>query len=208
MSNKIQILVVDDHPAVAFGTKMILEKMDGFEVAGVVHTGQLCMEFIANHHTDIIFLDFLLPDCSGMDVAAKIKELNENIHIVVFTGVDFIPLLNSFLDLRISGIMSKDSNEEQIHNMLISIMNGQTVIPLSLFQKIRITTEELPPSAVLSEEEIDIMSLIINGSTNEQIAHHIEMSKRSVDNYVRKIYDKFGVKSRAQAIEKYLQTKK
>ncbi|UUZ86630.1 helix-turn-helix transcriptional regulator [Paenibacillus sp. P26] len=57
----------------------------------------------------------------------------------------------------------------------------------------------------MTEDEMHIMMLVTQGSTNEQIAKDIHMSKRSVDNYLKKIYDKLGVRARAQAVERFLQ---
>ncbi|MDT2236299.1 response regulator transcription factor [Paenibacillus larvae] len=152
-------------------------------------------------------MDFHLPDMTGLEVASGMMKTHEELKIVIFTGIDFMPILNNLLSLGISGIMSKDSSEEQITNMVNCLIEGQTAISLELFRQLQLGKGEDDGTA-LTDEEINIMNQIIKGATNEQIAEVIHMSKRSVDNYVRKIYDKFGVKSRAQAIEKFIQMKR
>ncbi|MFS0837353.1 response regulator transcription factor [Paenibacillus sp. UNC499MF] len=206
--NKIQhILIVDDHPAMAYGTKFILEQEENIQVVGVATTGEMGVEMMVKLNPSIIFLDFHLPDLTGMEVAVKMKELNKDVQIVIFTGIDYMPILNNLLELGVCGIMSKDSSEDQIRNMMRALKEGQSVIPISLLHQMRLSHPDDDLSS-LTDEEINIMNQIVKGATNEQIADEIHMSKRSVDNYVRKIYDKFGVKSRAQAIEKFLQIKR
>ncbi|GKS09346.1 nitrate/nitrite response regulator protein [Paenibacillus chitinolyticus] len=206
--NKIQhILIVDDHPAMAYGTKFILEQEENIQVVGVATTGEMGVEMMMELNPSIIFLDFHLPDLTGMEVAVKMRELNKDVQIVIFTGIDYMPILNNLLELGVCGIMSKDSSEDQIRNMMRALKEGQSVIPISLLHQMRLSHPDDDLSS-LTDEEINIMNQIVKGATNEQIADEIHMSKRSVDNYVRKIYDKFGVKSRAQAIEKFLQIKR
>ncbi|MCY9593143.1 DNA-binding response regulator [Paenibacillus chitinolyticus] len=206
--NKIQhILIVDDHPAMAYGTKFILEQEENIQVVGVATTGEMGVEMMVELNPSIIFLDFHLPDLTGMEVAVKMRELNKDVQIVIFTGIDYMPILNNLLELGVCGIMSKDSSEDQIRNMMRALKEGQSVIPISLLHQMRLSHPDDDLSS-LTDEEINIMNQIVKGATNEQIADEIHMSKRSVDNYVRKIYDKFGVKSRAQAIEKFLQIKR
>ncbi|MFD7522695.1 response regulator [Paenibacillus chitinolyticus] len=206
--NKIQhILIVDDHPAMAYGTKFILEQEENIQVVGVATTGEMGVEMMVELKPSIIFLDFHLPDLTGMEVAVKMRELNKDVQIVIFTGIDYMPILNNLLELGVCGIMSKDSSEDQIRNMMRALKEGQSVIPISLLHQMRLSHPDDDLSS-LTDEEINIMNQIVKGATNEQIADEIHMSKRSVDNYVRKIYDKFGVKSRAQAIEKFLQVKR
>ncbi|MEC0246122.1 response regulator [Paenibacillus chitinolyticus] len=206
--NKTQhILIVDDHPAMAYGTKFILEQEENIQVVGVATTGEMGVEMMVKLNPSIIFLDFHLPDLTGMEVAVKMRELNKDVQIVIFTGIDYMPILNNLLELGVCGIMSKDSSEDQIRNMMRALKEGQSVIPISLLHQMRLSHPDDDLSS-LTDEEINIMNQIVKGATNEQIADEIHMSKRSVDNYVRKIYDKFGVKSRAQAIEKFLQIKR
>lgn len=207
MMRRVQILIVDDHPAMAYGTKMILEAMPDVQVCGIAGTGEKGLALASAEHPDIVFLDFNLPDMSGGEAAVKLRELLPDAHIVIFSGIDIIPMFNNLVNLRVSGIVSKDSSEEQIKNVVRCLLEDQAVIPIELFHQMALTGNEGPGNK-LTEEEEHIMELVLKGATNEQIAEDVHMSKRSVDNYMRKIYDKFGVKSRAQAVEKYMQSKR
>ncbi|MEW9698630.1 response regulator transcription factor [Paenibacillus sp. SI8] len=113
-------------------------------------------------------------------------------------------MYDELLNLNISGILSKDSSEEHLRNVVRCMMEGQTAIPVALFKQLRINKLEVEQET-LTEQEIHIMSLIVEGHTHEQIGDSLFFSKRSIDNYLRKIYEKLGVQNKSQAIQKFTQ---
>lgn len=207
MNNTLRALIVDDHPVMAGATKSILERIQGVQVVGMVGSGAACIDFVAAHQPELVFLDYHLPDQFGSGVAKQIKELYPRIHIVIFTGIDVADMYNHLLEIGVSGIISKESGESAIQNMVRSIMDGCTVVPLSLFHKMRLVAELSAHEVVLTQDEVRIMSMLVKGATHEQIANEIYVSKRSVDNYLKRIYSKWGVKSKAQALEQFVQSK-
>jgi two-component system competent response regulator ComA len=206
MNEEVKILIVDDHPLIAQATQYTLEQMPGIQVIGIAGNGKMCMELIDQHQPDIVFLDFQLPDQYGDEVAKWIKTKYPQIHIVIFSGIDITDLLNHFIELKVSGIVSKESGGDTLRDLVKSLLKNQTVLPLSLFHQMRFI-ERNPQPQLLTEDEVLMMTRVVEGFTNEQIGDEIHMSKRSVDNYLRRIYEKFGVKSRSQAIEKFVQSK-
>jgi DNA-binding NarL/FixJ family response regulator len=206
VSKLMKVLVVDDHPLFAQATKQLLEQIERIEVVGVVGNAHECMNAIHTHDLDIIFLDYQLPDQFGTELAATIKEDFPHIHIVIFTGKDISDLMNNFLELQVSGILSKESSESTIIQLVHCIMHNHTMIPLSLFHQLRRVTRRLDVESILTPDEVQIMVLLVRGETHEQIAAFIRISKRSVDNYLKKIYQKLNVQSRIQAIEKFIQS--
>lgn len=207
MDDIVKIIVVEDHPLMAQATAQLLNSMDRMEVVGIAGNAKECMILMEQHRPTIVFLDFQLPDIIGTQVTEEIKSLYPDTHVVVFSGIDITDLFNKFLELNVSGIISKGSGADIIQNTVNSIMNGFTLLPLSLFQQMRMITDEAAAEVILTEEEVEIMALVVNGSTHEQIAEQIHASKRSVDNYLKKIYEKFGVDSKPRAIEKFVKSK-
>jgi two-component system competent response regulator ComA len=206
MSMLRRVIIVDDHPVMAKATQTILEQMDNIEVIGIAASGQACLEMTALYKPDIVFLDYNLPDQFGSGVARQIKKLSPETHIVIFTGIDVTDMYNHLIEIGVSGIISKESGERVIQNMVRCILDNCTMIPLSLYRGMRLTTSLPAQDAQLTKDEIHIMTLVVRGSTQEQVANEIFVSKRSVDNYLKKIYNKLGVKSRVQAIEKFVQS--
>jgi two-component system competent response regulator ComA len=205
MMKVVKAIVVDDHPLMAQATKELLEEIEGIEVIDVARDGQRCLELVEQHHPDLVFLDYQLPDRVGTEVAAQIKSMYPEIHIVIFTGVDVSALMEVFLELQVSAVISKGTRHITIQHMIGCILENYVVMPRPVLQALKGNVST--PASVLTEEEVLIMTLIIKGTTLEQIAAQIHISKRSVDNYQRKIYGKLGVKTRVEAIEAFVRSK-
>lgn len=210
--DEMKVIIIDDHPLMANATKDLLEKMDGIRVVGVAGTGQACMELVEKYNPDMVFLDFQLPDGFGDELARKIKAFNSAVHIVIFSGMEMSELYNPLIQLEVSGILSKEAGPEQIEAMVNCLRYNLTILPLPVFHQMRWVENEneaeeaeQEEDMLLTEEEQEMMNMVVKGFTNEQIAENIHMSKRSVDNYLKKIYQKFEVGSRAQAIRKYVE---
>ena len=202
MTQPYKILIVDDHTLFAFGTKGLLEQMDHVVVVGIATTGEACLRDVEAHRPDLVLLDYNLPDQSGYKIVQQIHALNEDIQVVILTGINYMSMYNQLLDVRISGIVSKASSEEQLRNVVRCIMDGQTAIPTDLYRQLRLNKSQADPGS-LTPQEIHMMSLVVEGHTHEQISEVLFTSKRSVDNYLRKIYDKLGVSNKNQAIQKF-----
>ncbi|MDF2669014.1 MAG: DNA-binding response regulator [Paenibacillus sp.] len=204
MKKPISVIVVDDHPLMAEATKQVLDQIEGVQVMDIAYNGKSCMELMELHQPNMVFLDYQLPDQVGTDLARQIKLKYPDIHIVIFTGVDVTDMINNFLELQVSAIISKGTTRAAIKNMIGCILENHIVIPKSAMHKLRLTGVNQDP--MLTEDEVTIMSMIIKGATLEQIGERIHISKRSIDNYQRRIYDKLGVETRSEAIEKFIKS--
>ncbi|CAM3421539.1 response regulator [Brevibacillus invocatus] len=205
-SNRCKVLIVDDHPTVSFGTRFILEGVEKYEVVGVADRGVLAVEMFEQFSPHVILLDLMLPDMEGIEVARRMKEHNPDAHIVIFTGMNYLPILQKLIAIGISGVLTKEATPEQVIRMIEAVQGGETVIPLSLFRQIdfqktksKASTKDQP----LTEKESYILTRVGRGFTNKQIAKELYMTTRSIEYYLTNIYQKLDVKSRAEAIEKY-----
>lgn len=210
MAKKKKILIVDDHPTVSFGTRMILEKVEGVEVIGIAESGKAAMECFLQEHPDIIFLDLHLPDIEGLEVAKKMKTISSEVDLIIFTGMDYFPILGRLLSVGISGVLTKDASAEQMIRLVERVKDGETIIPIEVFKQLQIKGKGKPSGwfkeATLTEKEEHILVLVSKGYTNHKIAKEIFMTTRSVEYYLTRIYEKLNVKSRAEAVEKFLKT--
>ncbi|MDB5054751.1 MAG: Two-component response regulator ComA [Bacilli bacterium] len=207
MKQTVKVVVIDDHPLMAQATKQLLEQIENVIVVSIANDGASGFEQVKQHQPDLVFLDYHLPDDLGTTIAERIKGQFPHVHVVIFTGIDISDLMNRFLEIKISGIISKETSEASIKHMIPIIMDNHIVLPQVLFNKIKLSSIRPSQEVSLTDEEILMMTMVVKGSTQEQIADHIHASKRSVDNYLRKIYEKYSVKTRIQAVEQFLQSK-
>lgn len=208
MGETVKALVVDDHPLVANATKELLEQTGEITVIGVVGTGKQCMEQVQLHLPELVLLDYQLPDMTGTEITKQIKSRYPRTRVIIFTGVDYLEFFDQLVEAGVSGILSKESSMRTIRNMINCILDNHTMLPLSVYQDLKLQTHAGSAFTELDQEEIQIMNMLISGSTYEQIANAIHMSKRTVDNYMKRIFDKMGVKTRLEAIEAFLVNKK
>lgn len=205
--NPIHVLIVDDHPLMADATARTLEQIEQVHVIGVVHNGLDCLRLVETKRPHIVILDFNLPEMYGDEVSKAIKAIDPSIHIVIFTGIEFVQLYDHLIGLEVSAVLSKETSGTVLRSLILLLGENFTVLPIPFLHKLRLTHNSGDSAQVLQADDVEIMNMITQGMTNEQIAAKIYMSKRTVDNYIRKIYDKMEVKSRAQAIEKFTQNK-
>lgn len=207
MNRKSKILIVDDHPLMAEATSTTLQQIEGVQIVGIAATGKQCLQLVDLHVPDIIFLDYNLPDQFGDEIAKIIKAKYPATHLVIFSGIELSHLYNHLIGLEVSAVISKESSGVLIKSLVTLLLENFTVMPVPVFHKMRVASGNLHQTDLLDEDEVNIMTMIVQGLTNEQMAEEVHMSKRTVDNYVRKIYEKLGVKSRAQAVDKFNQFK-
>lgn len=210
MKRGFKTIVVDDHPVVARATTHILEQIEGIEIVGIAGNGEGCMALVEEHQPDLLFLDYHLPDQYGSQIAERVKRVCPHTHIVIFTGIDVADIYNQLIEIGVSGILSKEVGETTIQNLVRCILDNHTMIPLPIYRQMKLYSRQPIVDEEehfdLSADEIVIMTLLVKGATHEQIAEHIHVSKRSVDNYLKKIYDKLDVPSRILAIEKFVRS--
>ncbi|WP_261305544.1 response regulator transcription factor [Paenibacillus andongensis] len=207
MIKKSKILIVDDHPLMAEATSNTLQQIEGIQIIGIAGTGKQCLELVDLHVPDIVFLDYNLPDQYGDEIAKIIKGKYPGIHLVIFSGIELSHLYNYLIGLKVSAVISKESSGTLIKSLATLLIENFTVIPVPVFHKMKVDSGNLHQTDSLDDDEVHMMTMIVQGLTNEQMAEEVHMSKRTVDNYIRKIYEKLGVKSRAQAVDKFNQFK-
>lgn len=201
------IVIIDDHPLMATATKELLERSLDVSVIALTRNAQEGLETVSRMLPDLVLLDYRLPDMSGSDVAEQLNRMYPDIHVVIFSGIDVTAMVPRLIELQVSGIISKESPQDAIVKAVACVLDGFVVFPQSGVHQLFVLPTPLLLEADLTEDEIALMTLIVKGHTLEQVADAIHMSKRSVDNYQRRVYDKLGVKGRAQAIEAFIRTK-
>jgi two-component system competent response regulator ComA len=203
--SKIIIIIVDDHPAIAYGTKMILEQNSDYQVVDVISDVAHVPDAILHYHPQLMLIDMHMPGMNGRELAKVIKTISPRTQVVIFSGFDLTPMWNQLNQVGVSGIMSKNATPRQIMRMVEAILEGETVIPISLMKNLVYNQQvtELLQTIELSAREMVIMNMVCDGFTNQQIAKHLIVSTRSAENYISKIYEKLGVRTRLEAIETY-----
>lgn len=205
MAKTIRALIIDDHPAMAAGLKLLLEQESSIQVVGIAVSGKEGVELASKLRPSVVLLDLSLPDSSGVHICSQIKDSYPSTHIIIHTGYDYEPYFNLLLENGASGMLNKSASPQDVIQMIHAVLQGNTIIPLHLLRKMQlIRSEEVKHywEADLTATEQKIVSLIVTKATNADIAAKINTSESSVEKYLKKIYDKLGVRTKNEAIAK------
>ncbi|WP_160032886.1 response regulator transcription factor [Paenibacillus sp. An7] len=201
-----QVVLIDIHPTSMLGTKLILEEHQDLSVKAMVSTGREGLIEVDRHHPDLVLMDYKLPDGEADTFIEQMKQLSADTHIIVMTDEDDLKLFRKYIGIGASGVISKQSSPLKLIHLITGLREGLASIPLTWLQNEdwgQLGQPELDVDLQLTDMEKFIMERIVQGITYDKIAKEIDVSRRSVDNYLRKIYTKLDVSSRAQAIEQF-----
>ncbi|GGO01588.1 response regulator transcription factor [Saccharibacillus kuerlensis] len=203
----LNILLLDDHPAVTEGTKLILEKDQEFRVTAFDKFDGL-IEIVQQQHFDVMLFDLFMPPFNGIDLASEVIKHVPDACILIYTGFDIGPHLNRLIDAGLSGYVPKTSTREQLVGAIRCAMRREVVLPLDVFRDMRKNQQEAvaerPASSrpSLLERDIEILQQISQGKGNRLIAEQMCMSQRSLEYQLTHLFQKLGVKSRIEAVGK------
>lgn len=201
----IKMIIVDDHPAIAYGTKAILEQNLNYQVVDIINSVDLVADSVILHYPQIMFVDMNLPGMNGRELTMMIKKISPRTNVIMFSGFDLIPMWNQLIQAGVSGMLSKNASPEQIMRMIGAVLDGETVIPINILNQLVFNENptEILQTVELTEREQQIMTMISDGLSNAQIGKTLIVSTRTAENYISKIYEKLAVKTRLEAIEAY-----
>lgn len=200
----IHILLVDDHPSVMEGTKMILEQEGDMKVH-LANSAEEVLEMVGSQSFDVMLFDLHIADVNGIDLAKQVLSLNPGSIILIYTGFEFNNHFNMMIETGIFGFISKTTNREQLVTSVRCALRGEVILPLSLVRQLRRTTvtgsemDDDQAAFSVSNKEYEILKEIARGKSNKEIAELVLMSQRSLEYSLTSLFQKLKVKSRIEA---------
>ncbi|OKQ00247.1 response regulator transcription factor [Paenibacillus sp. P46E] len=201
-----RVVIVGCHPTSMLGTKLILEEEQEIEVVGMFSTWNEAVYTVQQQQPDLVLTDYEMPEGKVEGALVEMKQSSKGTHFIIMTEEEDSDLFQPLMELGASGVLSKGASPRQLLQMIGGLREGFLSIPLDWVEKgLRpmTTSRGLNGLLQLTQTETFIMERIVQGITYDKIALEIEVSRRSIDNYLRKIYVKLEVSTRAQAIEKF-----
>jgi len=201
--DKIRLLLADDHKMVREGLKAFFAPANQFEVVAEASNGNEAVQRASQVKPDVILLDLIMPGMDGIEAAKEIKKQMPDAKIIIVTSSLEEAKVIAAIRAGASGYLLKDSSPTEIENAIHKVYQGDTVFPSRITNIIvkELNRPEKPPSKcdTLTERETDILKLVANGLSNQEIAERLFLSVWTVRTYVTSILDKLGVDNRTQA---------
>lgn len=187
MDEDIRILIADDHPIFRAGIRQVLEKERHLRIVGECADGEEALRSIMDLHPDVAVLDFQMPRMTALDVVRRLAATGVETRVVLLTMVDDRKIFLEAMDLGVSGYVLKDSAVTEIVQAVKSVVDERPFISpvLTRFLLEQRAKSGAPPSAIhlLTPTEARILKLIGELKSNREIAEHLFISKRTVENH-------------------------
>lgn len=198
---KIRILIVDDHNTVRKGLLILLEVFDDFEVVGEVNNGKSGVDFCWGECPDVVLMDMIMPVMDGITATRLVREACPDTQILAFTSFSDEETVQEVLKAGAIGYIMKDVSADELASAIRRAYSGKpTLSPEAAQALISATTR--PPSIGhdLTERELEVLALMVEGLNNREIGERLGISSATVKNHVSNILSKMEIVSRTQAI--------
>ncbi len=202
MGNPIRILITDDHPVVREGLCGLIATEPGMLVVGEASDGVEAVERSRDLQPDIILLDLAMPHKDGLSAISEIKMAAPDARILVLTsfaeGAKIFPAIKA----GANGYLLKDTSPQELLQAIHKVYNGESPLDSQVAKKVveRISQPKgSRPENLLTEREKQVLRLVAQGLSNEEIAERLVTTERTVRSHVSSILGKLQLENRTQA---------
>lgn len=203
-----RVVVADDQTVVREGIVMLLGLLPGVEVVGAAGDGEEAVALVAELAPDVVLMDLRMPRCDGVEATRRIRAQYPGTQVVVLTTFADDESLFPALKAGARGYLTKDAGGDEIVRAVHSVLSGDAGLSPSIQRRLleRLSDPE-PPQPVpveapdgLTAREVEVLALIAEGLTNQEIARELHVSTATVKTHINNLFAKTGIKDRAQAV--------
>ncbi|MEX2327694.1 MAG: UvrY/SirA/GacA family response regulator transcription factor [Pseudomonadales bacterium] len=194
----IRILVVDDHKLVRLGTSRLLSDTDGFEVIGQAESGEQAIELVRELSPDIVLMDIQMPGIGGLEATRRCLRADPDVKIIALSVYEEEPYPSKLLKTGAHGYLTKRADPEEIILAIRKVMAGQRYISSEIAQQLALrpfNEDQASPFELLSNREMQIALMVINGHKVPDISNALSLSPKTVNSYRYRIFDKLSINS-------------
>jgi two-component system NarL family response regulator len=200
---KIRVVVADDFPLVREGVARALNHDPALEVVGQATTGNEAIQLAEELRPDVMILDLRMPDLGGLAVLDKLRTTQPQIRVIVMTASEQASTLLDAIAAGAAGYLSKRTTGEELRQAVITAHGGGSVITPALASHL---LKEFSSSArgeqsyvrPLQGRELDVLRLVVQGKTDNEIGKELFISPRTVQNHLTRIREKTGLRRRSE----------
>jgi DNA-binding NarL/FixJ family response regulator len=191
MNVTINIILIDDHLLMLMGLKELLEKEPDFHVMAALPDPENLEKIIKSHQPDILVLDVRLKNKNGIELTRRIKKTPSEMKIIILSGYHYDEYIEASMQAGADAYVTKEESNAKLAKVIRQVCKGEKVFP-NLQPEI--------PSETLTSRERDILKLIANDMTTNEISEKLALSKRTVEYHISSIIQKLGADSRVGAV--------
>jgi two-component system, NarL family, response regulator NreC len=206
--SRIRVLIVDDHAVLRAGLRMLIGGQPDMEVVGEAADGEDAVQRVPELKPDVVLMDITMPGIGGIRAIEQIRRVHPETRVLVLTMHDVPAYLRSVLAAGASGYVVKRAADSELISAIRGVHRGRTVLDPALATRVvqgglrrRSTAAQAAgPASVLSQREREVLELVAQGFTNQQIADRLGLSVKTVETYRSRLVEKLGLRSRADLV--------
>ncbi|MDC3959779.1 response regulator [Polyangium jinanense] len=195
-SDKIRVLIADDHVTVLEGLSAIISRQPDMEVVAAASDGRQVVELWQEHRPDIALIDIRMPVLDGVAAIEEIRRNDASARLIVLTTFDTDSDLLNAVKAGAKGYLLKDSRREELLDCIRRVHRGETCLPASLVQKLAASLSR----EALTSREVEVLEYLARGQSNKEISALLGIGETTVKSHLRSIFRKLDVLSRTEAI--------
>lgn len=196
----IKVLVVDDHPIVSKGLRNTLVVFDDIAVIGDALNGEEALAFCYRDIPDVILMDIRMPKMNGIQATRAILERYPQVKIIMLTSFKEDQSVQEALEAGAKGFLLKNAPIDDLANAIRTVFSGQRILAPEAMEALLNQKFDSPvPGADLSKREREVLLLVTQGLSNDEIAEQLVISPATARHHVSACIQKLGAANRAQA---------
>jgi NarL family two-component system response regulator LiaR len=199
-AERIKVMLVDDHPIVRSGLVNMLLAFDDLVLVGEASSGSKALALCQQELPDVILMDMVMPGMDGLETTRKVLEQYPSVKIIILTSFTKDTMVQDALEAGATSYLLKDSSIDQLAEAIQSAYTGQpTLSPEATRALVNSKSGPLSFDPDLTAREKQVLALIVEGLSNEEIADQLVISHATARHHVSACISKLGVKNRTQA---------
>jgi DNA-binding NarL/FixJ family response regulator len=219
-ANVIKIVLVEDHLLTRIGLKTVIERQPDFKIVGEAENGEEAVRKVNELRPDVVLMDVGMPVMDGIEAARKVKEQHKDVEVVMLTSHDNDRDIFASLAAGAGGYCLKDVEPERLYSAIRSVKAGDIWLDSAIAGKVLKQYQGTVPSGgapeqarpvpdvakaqqglpePLSPRELEVLALLVEGLSNQEIADKLIISLATAKTHVRNILNKLAVDDRTQA---------
>jgi NarL family two-component system response regulator LiaR len=196
----IQVMLVDDHNVVRSGLATFLKAHDDLELVGEARNGREAVDLCRQKKPDVILMDLMMPEMDGIAATQAIMADCPEMKIIAMTSFEDEKLVQGVLAAgAISYLLKNVTSDELVRAIRDAVSGRSTLSPEAASALVHATRPTKQPSYDLTEREMEVLNLVVQGHSNQQIANSLVISVATVKAHISSILSKLGVSSRSEA---------
>ncbi len=198
-SDKIRVLVVDDHMVVRSGLEQLLATTDDIELVGTASNGNEAIAAVASLQPDVVLMDLSMPELDGVEATRRITADHPSSRVLVLTSFSDQTRILDALSAGADGYLLKHAEPDDIADAIRAVHSGESPLDPKAARALVESRRASRDSPQLTDREREVLLLVRDGLANKQIARRLGIAERTVKAHLTSVFQRLGVTDRTQA---------